>query len=150
MAYEAKRKKVYEEEFLLTEEDGTVVHKLHVALDADSMVKKLSEKHVALLNALHNVQNVPNMSADESEEKIKILGNAVVDILEAVFGKENAKIIVEFYDSRYIEMCKEVMPFVTDVVIPQVRKIAQSNKKQILKTYSRKQRQALFGLQNRS
>ena len=43
MPYVAKRKKIYEEEFLLTEGDGTVVHTLHVALDADSMVNKLSE-----------------------------------------------------------------------------------------------------------
>lgn len=144
MAYEAKRKQLYEEEFLLTEEDGTVVHKLHVALDADSVVKKLSEKHVALLNALHDVRNVENMAEDESEKKLEILGNAVSDIFEAVFGKENAKVIVEFYDARYIEMCQEVMPFVTDIVIPQVRKIAQNNKKQILSQYNRKQRRNML------
>lgn len=144
MAYEAKRKQLYEEEFLLTEEDGTVVHKLHVALDADSVVKKLSEKHVALLNALHDVRNVENMAEDESEKKLEILGNAVIDIFEAVFGKENAKVIVEFYDARYIEMCQEVMPFVTDIVIPQVRKIAQNNKKQILSQYNRKQRRNML------
>ena len=56
MAYKAKRKKIYEEDFLLTEEDGTVVHTLHVALDADSMVKKLSEKYVALTEALKDVR----------------------------------------------------------------------------------------------
>ena len=144
MAYEAKRKQLYEEEFLLTEEDGTVVHKLHVALDADSVVKKLSEKHVALLNALHDVRNVENMAEDESEKKLEILGNAVIDIFEAVFGKENAKVIGEFYDARYIEMCQEVMPFVTDIVIPQVRKIAQNNKKQILSQYNRKQRRNML------
>lgn len=144
MAYEAKRKQLYEEEFLLTEEDGTVVHKLHVALDADSVVKKLSEKNVALLNALHDVRNVENMAEDESEKKLEILGNAIIDIFEAVFGKENAKVIVEFYDARYIEMCQEVMPFVTDIVIPQVRKIAQNNKKQILSQYNRKQRRNML------
>lgn len=138
MAYEAKRRKLYEEEFLLTEEDGTVVHKLHVSLDADSMVKKLSEKHVALINALHDMQAVNAMSTEDSGQKLEILGNTVIDILEAVFGKENAKIIVEFYDSRYIEMCKEVMPFITETVIPQIRKIAADNRKQTLSKYQRK------------
>ena len=138
MAYQAKRKKIFEEEFQLVEEDGAVVHTLKVSLDADSMVKKLSEKHIALMQALKNVQNVK-----ESEEGLEVLGNTVVDILEAVFGKEDTNTILEFYDNKYIEMCQEVMPFITDVVIPEVRKIAQANKKQILSKYNRKQRRAL-------
>lgn len=58
MAYQAKRKKIYEEEFQLTEADGTVVHTLHVSLDTDSMVKKLSEKQLALVHALNEVRGV--------------------------------------------------------------------------------------------
>lgn len=143
MAYQAKRKKIYEEEFLLTEEDGTVVHTLHIALDADSMVTKLSEKHVALMRSLKNVQTLQREGYTETDGALETLGNAVVDILEAVFGKENAQIVVEFYNNRYVEMCKEVMPFVTEIVIPQVRKIAQENKKSILSQYNRKQRRTL-------
>jgi len=32
MAYQAKRKQLYTEDFELTEENGTVVHRLHVEL----------------------------------------------------------------------------------------------------------------------
>lgn len=134
MAYQAKRKKVYEEEFLLTEEDGTVVHTLHVSLDADSMVKKLSEKQLDLIHALKDVQE-----AKADEEGIEKLGNAVIDVIEAVFGKEDAKTILEFYDHRYIELCQEVVPFITGEVIPKVRKIAAQNKKKTLSQYNRKQ-----------
>ncbi len=134
MAYEAKRKKLYEEEFLLTEEDGTVVHTLHVSLDADNMVKKLSAKHVALSNAMQDVQKISDKA---DEQKLETLGNAVVDICEAVFGKEDTQTILEFYDSRYIEMCQEVMPFIVEIVIPQVRRIAKENKKQTMKKYSK-------------
>ena len=139
MAYQAKRKKVYEEEFLLTEEDGTVIHTLHVSLDADSMVKKLSEKQLDLIHALKDVQE-----AKADEEGIEKLGNAVIDVIEAVFGKEDAKTILEFYDHRYIELCQEVVPFITGEVIPKVRKIAAQNKKNTLSQYNRKQRRA-FG-----
>ena len=67
MAYQAKRKKLYTEDFELAEEDGTVVHTLHVALDPDSMARKLSEKHMALVKALQDVkaidvQTVPSLS----------------------------------------------------------------------------------------
>ena len=120
MAYQAKRKQLYTEDFELTEENGTVVHRLHVELDPDSMAVRLSEKHM------------------------EVVGRAVTDILEAVFGRDNAKIIAEFYNGRYFEMCREVMPFVTGVVIPEIRKIAQENKKTIAAGYNRKQR-SMFG-----
>ena len=150
MAYSAKRKKIYEEEFLLTEEDGTVVHTLHVALDADSMAKKIYEKQIALLEAMHVLKNLQDTTQDAYGDKLKELGNIVIDLLETVFGKEDTKTILEFYDSRYIEMCQELTPFIMDVVIPQVRKIAQSNKKQVLKSYNRKQRRSLFAGRDKS
>lgn len=137
MAYQAKRRKTYEEDFQLVDEHGKVVRTLKVSLDADSMVGKLSKKHVALVRTLKDVQNV------QDDNALSVLGNAVVEILEAVFGKEDAKTILEFYDNKYVEMCQEVMPFITGVVIPEVRKIAQANKKQVLSQYNRKQRRAL-------
>ncbi|MEG2869939.1 MAG: hypothetical protein RR875_00100 [Clostridium sp.] len=144
MAFQAKRKKIYEEEFQLTEEDGTVVTTLRVALDADSMVKKLSEKHTALVKALELVRRVSTQ--EDVSDGVEILGNAVVDMLEAVFGECDTKIIVEFYNNRYLEMCQEVMPFITEIVIPNVRKISQANKKDVLITYSRGQRRKMkFG-----
>lgn len=141
MAYQAKRKKLYEEEFQLTEEDGTVVHILHVSLDADSMVRKLSEKYLELIHALENVKN-----AKADAEGIEVLGNAVISMMKAVFGEEDAKTILEFYDSRYIELCQEVVPFITDVVIPEIRKIANQNKKETLSQYNQRQKRMLpFG-----
>lgn len=141
MAYQAKRKKIYEEEFQLAEEDGTVVHALHVSLDADSMVKKLSEKQIELIHALNSVKE-----AKADAEGMEILGNAVIAMMEAVFGVDDAKVILDFYNNRYIELCNEVVPFITDVVIPEVRKIAAQNKKATLYRYNRKQRRILqFG-----
>lgn len=141
MAYQAKRKKIYEEEFQLAEEDGTVVHTLHVSLDADSMVKKLSEKQIELIHALNRVKE-----AKADAEGMETLGNAVIAMIEAVFGVEDAKVILDFYNNRYIELCNEVVPFITDVVIPEVRKIAAQNKKTTLSQYNRKQRRILqFG-----
>lgn len=138
MAYQAKRKTIYEEEFQLTEADGTVVHTLHVSLDADSMVKKLSEKQLDLIHALNAVKD-----AKADENGLEILGNAVISMLEAVFGVEDAKVILEFYDNRYIELCNEVVTFIMDVVVPEVRKIAKQNKKATLSQYNRKQRRTL-------
>ncbi len=140
MAYQARRKKLYTEDFELAEEDGRVIHTLHVSLDPDSMAVKLSEKHAALVRALSDI----NKMKEENIGALEKIGNAVTDILEAVFGQEDAETIIDFYQGRYIEMCKEVIPFVTDVVVPQVRSLAKENKQSIIAGYNRKQRR-IFG-----
>lgn len=142
MAYQAKRNKTYEEEFQLTEADGRVVHTLHISLDADNMVRKLSEKYLALVHALKQVQGVSRASSEEELlNGLEILGNAVSDMLEAVFGPEDAETIIAFYENRYLEMCQEVVPFITEVVIPRVRKISQENRKAVLAGYGKNKRQ---------
>lgn len=138
MAYQAKRKKLYTEEFQLVDETGAIVHTLQVALDPDSMVRKLSEKHLALIHALEQVQGI-NVQT-EPGKGLKTLGNAVNDLITAVFGDEAAGTILDFYDGRYVEMCDEVVPFITQVVVPHVRRIAQENRRQIAASYGRKKR----------
>ena len=139
MAYKAKRQERVIEDLELCNADGTVVKTIHVELDADNMVRKLSEKHLALINALKNVQEVKDTStAEEKANGIAVLGAAVVDLFEAVFGGEDARSILDFYGNRYVEMCQEVVPFITQIVIPEVRKIAKQNKKAALAGYSRR------------
>lgn len=136
MAYQAKRKQLFTEDFELTEEDGAVIHTLHVALDPDNMAKKLSEKHMALVEAMQNISQIDVHK--NPEQGLETLGNAVTDILEAVFGSEDTKIIIAFYDNRYVEMCQEVVPFITQVVVPRIREMTQENKKQVAAGYKRR------------
>ena len=142
MAYQVKRKKQYTEDFELTEEDGTVVHTLHVALDPDGMVGNLSKKYVELNRAMQDVKN--SLACEDPEKMLQVVADAVKDLLEAVFGADDAQTILEFYANRYIELCSEVLPFVADVVIPEVRKMAKDNKVSVIGKYNRKSRR-LFG-----
>lgn len=136
MAYQAKRHTKVVEEFQLCEEDGTIVRTLRVELDPDSVAAKLSAKHVALVRAMQDVQKLKGNQSEKSEE-LEILGQAMTDIMEAVFGAEGAAEIINFYDGRYVEMCQEVVPFITKVVLPQVRAIARDNRKKLAASYNR-------------
>lgn len=146
MAYRAKRSKRFTEEFELEDENGNVVKTLQVSLDADDMVAKLNRKYTALVKALNDTTELKRQTenAEIVEGCVETLGRAVVDMLEAVFGAEDAKVIVDFYEGRYIEMCKEVLPFITQCVIPRCNEIKKENQKSILQSYNRKQRRALF------
>ena len=138
MAYQAHRKKIFRETFELVDENGKVTHSFDVSLDPDNIVKNLSAKYMDLTRALQNVR-AAKPDADP-EVALEILGKAVTDLLEAVFGRQDAETILAFYDNRYMEMCREVLPFVTNFVIPEVRKIARENKQQILSRYNRKRK----------
>lgn len=141
MAYQAKRSRIYTAELELVDENGAIAHTLRIELDPDSVVGNLSEKHLALIRAMQDINGAGDKTA---KEKLDVVGRSVTDLFEAVFGKEGADTIIAFYGGRYIEMCKEILPFITQEVVPQVRKIAQENKKQVMQSYNRKTRR-LFG-----
>lgn len=146
MAYQAQRAKRFQEDFELVNESGEIVETLHVNLDADDMVVKLNRKYVDLTKALAETNELKRQAKnnEEMEQAFEKLGFAINAMLEAVFGIEDAQKIIKFYDGRYIEMTKEVLPFITQIVIPQCIQIKNENRKSILDSYNRKQRRAML------
>lgn len=146
MAYQAKRSKKVIEEFELVNENGQVVEQFDVELDAGATVEKLRKKHIALLRAQADVAHISAAIGDKKElgNAYEKLGYAVSDIIEAVFGETSARKILEFYESNYVEMAKEVLPFILNVVIPKLEEVAKENKKQILSNYNRKVRRTVL------
>lgn len=145
MAWQAKRSRTLQEDFELVDENGNVVHTLHVSLDADDMTVKISRKYTALVRAMSETTEMKRKaeSAEELENCMEKLGQAVIDMLEAVFGVEDTKTIVEFYENRHIEMSREVLPFISQVVIPRMQELAAENRKSIRQKYNRKTRRRL-------
>ena len=147
MAYQAKRSRKFHEDFELLDEKGTVYKTIHVSLDVDDMVVKINRKYVALTKALADTSDAKRKieSAEKMEKCFDVLGRSMVDLLIAVFGEEDANVIVQFYDNRYVEMSREVLPFITQVVIPRLVEIRKENKNAILNRYNRKAKRTLFG-----
>lgn len=146
MAYQAKRHKKFQEDFELVNESGEVVHLLHVSLDADDMVVKINRKYTALTKALAETTEIKRKAEnpEEIQKSVEILGTAVVDLLEAVFGTEDTEKIIQFYEGRYIEISQEVIPFITQCVIPKLIEMKKDNKRAVLSGYNRKTRRRLF------
>ncbi len=141
MAYQAKRVKKVIEEFELVDEEGQVAEKLQVELDAGAMLEKLRQKY---LNLVHAQQSVREIRLDMGDEKVlegyNVLGTAVCDLIESVFGKADTKKIMNFYKDNYVELFKQVIPFITEVVLPRVNDVAKKNRQEILSRYNRKQK----------
>lgn len=144
MAYQAQRHKRVVEDLELLNEDGTVAHVLHVDLDADNMIVKLSRKYTELIKALAEVNDMKreDMSAEETVEAVEKLGRIEIDMIESVFEEEDTKTILTFFENRYEEMAKEILPFITTVVIPKVNNIRIENRKL---TKSKYRKRGFFG-----
>lgn len=142
MAYQAKRSKKYVEDFELVDAEGNIKHTLHISLDADDMTVKINRKYAALTRALSETTEAKRKveTAEDLQGVFETLGNAMVDLLQAVFGEENAKILLDFYEDSYIEMSREVLPFISNVVIPRMIEIRKDNQKALLGKYNRKQK----------
>ena len=134
MAYQANRSKKYVEDFELVDAEGNIKHTLHISLDADDMTAKINRKYVALTRALSETTEAKRKveTAEDLQGVFETLGNAMVDLLQAVFGEEN--------EDSYIEMSREVLPFISNVVIPRMIEIRKDNQKALLGKYNRKQK----------
>lgn len=147
MTYQAKRSKVLKEDFELVDENDKVVHTLHVSLDADDMTVRIGRKYTALTKALAETTEAQRKaeSAEDAVKNIETLGRAVADLLEAVFGPEGTQTIISFYEGRYIEMSREVLPFVSQCIIPRLVDLKKENQKAMRAKYNRKPRR-MWGL----
>ena len=141
MAYQIHKAKEETEELQLFA-DGQLKKTIVVRLDKDGLAQKLSEKHIQLIHAQKEAQQIQSdMAAGkpvEIEKAYEKVGQVIIDMFEAVFGKEDSDAIREFYGQNTIQMCSEVMPFITDVVLPKVRKLKQANKKRKIKSFKQK------------
>lgn len=146
MAYQAKRNKRFEEDFELVDENGVVQHTLKASLDADDMVAKINRKYTALVRALSDVQEIKRKEASNEQlsDAVEMLGRAEIDMFEAVFGADGTETIQQFYKDHYIEMAKEVIPFITGVVIPRLTEIKAENKKALVSQYNRAKKRRRF------
>lgn len=77
-------------------------------------------------------------------DAVEMLGRAEIDMFEAVFGADGTETIQQFYKYHYIEMAKEVIPFITGVVIPRLTEIKAENKKALVSQYNRAKKRRRF------
>lgn len=140
MAYQVKRSARVEETLELLDEQGKVVESIHVSLDPDSVVEKVSRRYSELLNVQSKIEQITKL--EDKAQVYEELGTAVCELFKTIFGEKDTERIVAFYTDNYIEMCRNIIPFITGVVIPQVRKISQDNRKSVIQSYNRKQRRS--------
>lgn len=67
----------------------------------------------------------------DKTEAYTAMGNAITELMTAVFGIALANEIIHYFDSNYEEMLTEVLPYIVDVVIPAIKKRSQERAKKL-------------------
>lgn len=114
--YQIKRKHIVED---LEIEDNGKTLKLSVDINVDSMLKAYNNAQYKIAqasNAAKAAAGDKDMSACE-----EAMGDAVLSLFEVIFGQEQTRQIIEFYDNKSLEMLGDIAPFITDVIAPRFK-----------------------------
>lgn len=76
------------------------------------------------------------IQADPSNsETISEIGECIVRTFSLLFGEENTKEIVRFYENDLDQMLLDVFPYIQNVIVPEIGKIAKARKQQFRKRF---------------
>jgi hypothetical protein len=92
---------------------------LHVDLNVDTILRRYLQVAGELAKAQQAVRK------GMTEEKVEALGVAILNVFSVIFGDDQAKQLVDFYDGAYTEMLADVAPFINDVIAPKVSEAQQ-------------------------
>lgn len=92
---------------------------LHVNLNVDTILRR----YLKAAGELAQAQQAA--SKGSTEERIEALGVAILNLFSVIFGDDQAKQLIDFYDGAYTEMLADVTPFINDVVAPKVSEAQQ-------------------------
>lgn len=99
---------------------------IEVNLDAGAIQSRFTKGYNELLRAQAALNGVTGDNIEAMSERLEQYGNAVVGVLQVVFGEVNTQKILDFYENNYTEMLTEVFPFISEVIIP---KISEASKR---------------------
>ena len=125
--YTITRKNRIKEQLQLCHADGTVALAIDVDLNVDQIAGRLNKAYEVLgmtQNALQ--ENVSDQQA------LDAYGKAVIAVFDVIFGEENSKKILEFYENNYTEMLLDIFPFINNEIMPKIREASEERKKQLL------------------
>ena len=99
---------------------------IEVNLDAGAIQARFTKGYNELLRAQSALNGATSDTLDAVSDKLEQYGNAVVGVLQVIFGEENTQKILAFDENNYTEMFTQIYPFIGEVIIP---KISEASKR---------------------
>lgn len=74
---------------------------------------------------------IAQLEIQKGGQDFKKVGDAILDIIEIIFGNDDGKKIIDFYDGDYAELLIDLFPFIIGVVVPAYQKANKQRQKEI-------------------
>ena len=113
--YQIKRNHIVED--LEIEDNGKKLN-ISVDINIDTILKAYTNAQYAIARAQKSAQEAKESNDVSMAEQA--MGDAILGLFEVVFGPEQTRQIVEFYDNKSLEMLGDIAPFISDVVAPRI------------------------------
>lgn len=138
MTYKIKRTPKLHDTLELVSENGNTVRKLDVEVDIGIISNDILAKYerfVKLNNELRELQK-RGMKSDFNTVALAFV-NAVDELLSMCFSDNVRLEIYEFFENDYIEMVKQVVPYIVNRILPESRRAANEQKKALKQAFKR-------------
>lgn len=137
--YKVKRTRKFYDTLQLCDEQGNVQKELRIEVDIDAIATGFREVLNQLEEAQKCLQDNQKLKLQKEFDKAYYdYGKALVKLFEMCFGKDNTEEIVTFFENRYTEMSVEIVPYITQEIIPLVGEAIKQKKNNLKKAGKRK------------
>lgn len=126
--YTITRKNRIKEDMQLCHANGDVALTVSVDLNIDEMGGRLNKA----LEAFANAQGILK-KGNTGPDALEAYGKAVCALFDVIFGEEDSRRIIAFYEDNYTEMLLDLFPFINDEIMPKVREASAERKAQLLR-----------------
>lgn len=140
MSYQIRRTKKFTDTLELCGESGAVEKSLEIEIDLDAVSGGYRKTLAALADAEQALKKAQAENNIEAFDGAYIAyGNAIIALFELTLGKGNTEEILTFYESRYTEMALQLVPYISNVIIPLVSDVIKQKKRE-MKQINRRRR----------
>lgn len=96
---------------------------LTVDVVIDRILRDFTLWQAAIASAQQKLSDMRKAGAvgEELSAAYTELGAALVALLQTIFGEDQTQQLVDFYDANYMELLRDLMPFMHDVVVPRIQ-----------------------------
>lgn len=127
--FQIKKSKIITEELALMDDNGTIDMMLEIEINPDRIINEYRKIELMLAKA-EKVAKENNTS-----ESAKVYGDMIITYITLLFGNDNTSKLINYYDGRHTDMLIDIMPFINNVIRPQLEKTAKAKKELLAKNY---------------
>lgn len=129
-----ERKKKLVDTLELKNEDGSTFAILNIDLDVDRIMTEYNRARNDVIRAQQKIKADP-----QNPEILNEYGKAIVSVLDVLFGTENTKKLLEFYENKYSELLEMIFPYISNEIEPRMREIVNDKVAKMKAQFNRKQ-----------